>query len=83
MNKIKKPSLDFDKDQLANNILELTIIDDRNLIEAAIRFYNHLCIKKQIVVSVLYISISPIVQYYFLYCLKKVSLSVFQYIKSD
>ena len=42
VNKIKKTSLDLDKDQLANNILELNINDDRKLIEAAIRLYNHL-----------------------------------------
>ena len=30
----------LDKDQLDDNILELTINDDRKLIEAAIRLYN-------------------------------------------
>ena len=33
------PSL-LDKNQLVNNILELTTNDDRKLIEAAIRLYN-------------------------------------------
>ena len=39
---IKNASLDGDKDLLVNNILELTINDDRNLIEAAITLYNDL-----------------------------------------
>ena len=34
--------LDLEKDQLVNNISELTSIDDRKLIEAAIRLYNDL-----------------------------------------
>ena len=34
--------LDLDKNQLVNNTLELTINDDRKLIEAAIRLYNDL-----------------------------------------
>ena len=38
---IKNASLDGDKDLLVNNILELTIIDDRKLIEAAITLYNN------------------------------------------
>ena len=42
VNKIKAASLDLDKDQLSNNILELTINDDRKLIEAAIKLYNRL-----------------------------------------
>ena len=42
INKIKKTSIDLDKDQLANNILELTINDERNLIETSIRLYNDL-----------------------------------------
>ena len=49
INKIKKSDtmlrhtpLVLDKDQLADNILELTINDDRKLIEAAIRLYNDL-----------------------------------------
>ena len=36
-------SLDGDKDLLVNNILELTINDDRKLIEVAIILYNELC----------------------------------------
>ena len=40
--KNKKTSLELDKDQLANNILELTINDDRKIIEAAIRLYKDL-----------------------------------------
>ena len=40
--KIYQASLDLDKKQLVNNILELTINNDRNLIEAAIRLYNDL-----------------------------------------
>ena len=39
---IKDVSLDGDKDLLVNNVLELTINDDRKLIEAAIRLYNDL-----------------------------------------
>ena len=39
---IKNASLDGDKDLLVNNILELTINDDRKLIEAAITLYNDL-----------------------------------------
>ena len=35
--KIMIKPLELDKDQLANNILELTINDDKKLIEAAIR----------------------------------------------
>ena len=35
-------SLDEDKDLLVNNILELTINDDRKLIEVAIILYNEL-----------------------------------------
>ena len=44
VNKINAASLDIDQDQLTKNILELTINDDRELIEAAIRLYNYLCI---------------------------------------
>ena len=40
--KINVASLDLDKDQLTNNILELTINDDRQLIKAAIKRYNEL-----------------------------------------
>ena len=40
--KNKKTSLDFDKCQLANNILEITINDDRELFGAAIKLYNNL-----------------------------------------
>ena len=36
-NRFNAASLDLDKDQLANNILELTINDDRKLIEAVIK----------------------------------------------
>ena len=39
---IKKASLDGDKDLLVSNILELTINDDRKLIEAAFTLYNDL-----------------------------------------
>ena len=39
VNKINAESLDLDKDQLINNILQLTINDDRKLIEAATRLY--------------------------------------------
>ena len=41
VNKIKKTSLDFNKDQLTNNILQLNNNDDK-LIESAIRLYNDL-----------------------------------------
>ena len=34
--------LNLNKEQLVNNILELTTNDDRKLIEAAIRLYNDL-----------------------------------------
>ena len=37
-----KLGLDASKESLTNNILELTINDDRKLIEAAIRLYNDL-----------------------------------------
>ena len=40
---IHQASLDRDKDLLVNNILELTINDDRNLIDVAIILYNELC----------------------------------------
>ena len=40
---IHQASLDADKDLLVNNILELTINDDRKLIEVAIILYNELC----------------------------------------
>ena len=40
--KLLRRSLDGDKDLLVNNILELTISDDRKLIEAAITLYNDL-----------------------------------------
>ena len=40
--KLLRRSLDGDKDILVNNILELTINDDRKLIEAAITLYNDL-----------------------------------------
>ena len=40
VNKIYRASLDLDKAQQANYTLELTINDDRKLIEAAIRLYN-------------------------------------------
>ena len=40
---IRQASLDGDKDLLLNNILELTINDDRKLIEVAIILYNELC----------------------------------------
>ena len=42
INKIYRASLDLDKDQLANNVLELIINDDRKLIGAAVRLYNDL-----------------------------------------
>ena len=41
--KLLRRSLDGDKDLLVNNILELTINDDRKLIEVAIILYNELC----------------------------------------
>ena len=51
LNKIRKAgslidatSQDLDKDQLANNILELTTHDDRKIIEAAITLYIELWI---------------------------------------
>ena len=40
---IHQASLEEDKDLLVNNILELTINDDRKLIEVAIILYNELC----------------------------------------
>ena len=40
--KINITSLDLEKDQLTNNILELTTNDDRELIKAAIKLYNEL-----------------------------------------
>ena len=40
---IHQASLDGDKDLLVNNILELTINDDRKVIEVAIILYNELC----------------------------------------
>ena len=42
VNNIWRTFLDLNKDQLVNNILELTINDDRKLIEAAISLYNDL-----------------------------------------
>ena len=42
--KLLRRSLDGDKDLLVNNILELTINDDRKLIEVAIILYNELCL---------------------------------------
>ena len=41
--KLLRRPLDEDKDLLVNNILELTINDDRKLIEVAIILYNELC----------------------------------------
>ena len=41
--KLLRSSLDGDRDLLVNNILELTINDDRKLIEVAIILYNELC----------------------------------------
>ena len=41
--KLLRRSLDGDKDLMVNNILELTINDDRKLIEVAIILYNELC----------------------------------------
>ena len=41
--KLLRRSLDGDKDLLVNKILELTINDDRKLIEVAIILYNELC----------------------------------------
>ena len=43
LTKLLRRSLDEDKDLLVNNILELTINDDRKLIEVAIILYNELC----------------------------------------
>ena len=40
---IREASLDEDKDLLVNKILELTINNDRKLIEVAIILYNELC----------------------------------------
>ena len=40
---IPQASLDGDKDLLVNNILELSVNDDRKLIEVAITLYNELC----------------------------------------
>ena len=40
---IHQASLDGDKELLVNNILDLTIKDDRKLIEVAIILYNELC----------------------------------------
>ena len=42
VNKMNVALLDLDKDQLTNNIPELTINDDRALIKAAIKLYNEL-----------------------------------------
>ena len=42
VNKINATSLDLDKDQLVNIILELTNNDNRKLVEAAIKLYNDL-----------------------------------------
>ena len=42
VNKINAASLDIDKGQLTNNILQLTTNDDRELIKAAIKLYNEL-----------------------------------------
>ena len=42
INKFYRAPLDLDKDQLTNNILELTINDDRELIKAVIKLYNEL-----------------------------------------
>ena len=42
VNKLNIASLDLEKDQLTNNILELTINDDREIIKAAIKLYNQL-----------------------------------------
>ena len=41
--KLLRRSLDGDKDILVTNVLELTINDDRKLIEVAIISYNELC----------------------------------------
>ena len=41
--KLLRRSFDGDKDLLVNNVLELTINDDRKLIEVAIILYNELC----------------------------------------
>ena len=43
LTKLLGRSLDGDKDLLVNNILELTINDDRKLIEVAIILYSELC----------------------------------------
>ena len=43
INMVHQASLDGDKHLLVNNILELTINDDRKLIEVAIILYNELC----------------------------------------
>ena len=40
---IHQASLDGEKDLLVKNILEVTIDDDRKLIEVAIILYNELC----------------------------------------
>ena len=40
---IHQASIDGDKDLLVNNILELTINDDRKLFEVAIILYNEIC----------------------------------------
>ena len=42
MDELNATSLDLDKNQLVNNILELTIDDDIELIEAANKLYNEL-----------------------------------------
>ena len=42
LNELNATSLDLDKHQLGNNILELNINDDRELIEAAIKLYDDL-----------------------------------------
>ena len=42
VNKIIATSLVLDNDQLANNILEITINDGKMLMKAAIRLYNNL-----------------------------------------
>ena len=42
VNKIYPAPLDLDKNQLVKNFLELTINNDRKLIEAAVRLYNNL-----------------------------------------
>ena len=40
INKINATSLELDKEQLANNILDLSISDDRELIKAVIKLNN-------------------------------------------